>query len=353
LSAPLCQGQGGPHVVALGGGHGLAVTLSAVSRYAGRVTAIVSAADDGGSSGRLRADWPGPAPGDVRRCLLELAGARPAERAWAKALDFRFPGGDVAGHSLGNLVLVGLSETMGDFVAATAEVGRLLGVTATVLPAASVGVDLCAEIEGVDGPRELVGQVKVAHTPAPIRRVWLDPGNPAAPHQALEAIAGADQVVLGPGSLFTSVLAVCAVPAILEALNKRQGGRVYVCNLATQDSETTGFDADAHLSALVAHHVTVDTVVCDPSTEVGAPPAPPASPAPPATPATLASPARPATAVPDARGATVVTAAVASPNGHSHDPGLLSEVLSALVAATATATTAATATAVTTTTAPT
>ena len=331
MSAPLCQGQGGPHVVALGGGHGLAITLSAVSRYAGRVTAIVSAADDGGSSGRLRVDWPGPAPGDVRRCLLELAGTGPAERAWAKALDFRFPEGDLAGHSLGNLVLVGLSETMGDFVAATAEVGRLLGVTATVLPAASVGVDLCAEIEGVDGPTELVGQVKVAHTPAPIRRVWLAPDRPAAPRQALEAIAGADQVVLGPGALFTSVLAVCAVPAVREALNERQAGRIYVCNLAPQDAETKGFDADAHLSALVAHHVIVDTVVCDPSTEVGAP---------------TARSTRPATAVLDVAGVTVVTAAVASPNGHSHDPGRLSEVLSAL--ATTTATTATTASAATT-----
>jgi uncharacterized cofD-like protein len=315
LSAPLCQAQGGPHVVALGGGHGLAITLSAVSRYAGRVTAIVSAADDGGSSGRLRASWPGPAPGDVRRCLLELAGTGLAEQAWAKALDFRFPDGDLAGHSLGNLVLVGLSETMGDFVAATAELARLLGVAATVLPAASVGVDLYAEIEGVDGPTELVGQAKIAHTPAPIRRVWVDPASPAAPHQALEAIAEADQVVLGPGSLFTSVLAVCAVPAIRKALNARRAGRVYVCNIATQDSETKGFDADAHLAALVAHHVTVDTVVCDPSSEVGAP---------------SAHSTRLAASVSDVAGTTVVTAAVARPDGHSHDPALLSEVLSAL-----------------------
>jgi uncharacterized cofD-like protein len=261
----------------------------------------------------------------VRRCLLELAGTGPAERAWAKALDFRFPDGELAGHSLGNLVLVGLSETMGDFVAATAEVGRLLGVTATVLPASSVGVDLCAEIEGVDGPTELVGQVKVAHTPAPIRRVWLDPDRPAAPRQALEAIAGADQVVLGPGSLFTSVLAVCVVPAIREALNERQAGRVYVCNLAPQDAETKGFDADAHLSALLAHGVTVDTVVCDPSTEVGAP---------------TARSTTPARAVPNLTGApvvagvTIVTSAVASANGHSHDPARLSEVLSALATTT-------------------
>jgi uncharacterized cofD-like protein len=254
----------------------------------------------------------------VRRCLLELAAAGPSEQAWAKALDFRFPDGDLAGHSLGNLVLVGLSETMGDFVAATAELGRLLGVAATVLPAASVGANLCAEIEGADGPTALVGQANIAHTPAPIRRVWLDPASPAAPTQALEAIAEADQVVLGPGSLFTSVLAVCAVPAIREALNERQGGRVYVCNLAPQDPETKGLDADAHLSALVAHHVSVDTVVCDPSTEVGAP---------------SARSNGPAGAVSAPTGTAVVAAAVARPDGHSHDPVLLSEVLSALAAA--------------------
>ena len=132
-------------------------------------------------------------------------------------------------------------------------------------------------------------------------------------------------MVLGPGSLFTSVLAVCAVPEIREALNERRAGRVYVCNLATQDAETKGFDADAHLCALVAHHVRVDTVVCDPSTEVGRP---------------SASSSGPATAVPNVTGATVVagarvvTAAVAKPNGHSHDPARLSEVLSALASAT-------------------
>lgn len=286
--------------------------MSAVSRYAGRVTAIVSAADDGGSSGRLRAVWPGPAPGDVRRCLLALAGDGPAERAWAKALDFRFPDGELAGHSLGNLVLVGLSETMGDFAAATAEVGRLLGVMATVLPAASVGVELCAQISGDDGPTELVGQVKVAHTPAPIQRVWVDPPRPPAPYEALDAIAGADQVVLGPGSLFTSVLAVCAVPAIREALAVRTGGRVYVCNLATQDSETKGFDADAHLAALVAHGVALDTVVCDPATEVGA----------------LSRADRPGLAK-----AAVVTAALADADGHSHDPVRLAKALESLVPA--------------------
>lgn len=306
-----------PHVVALGGGHGLAVTLSAVSRYAVQVTAVVSVADDGGSSGRLRAWWGGPAPGDVRRCLLALAGTGREEGTWAEAFDYRFTAGELAGHSLGNLVLVALSQTMGDFVAATAEVGRLLGVTARVLPATLVTVDLCAETDGEGGspgPGELVGQVKVAHSTSPIRRVRLRPGSPPAPAEVLAAITAADQVVLGPGSLFTSVLAVCAVPGIRQALADRHGGRTYVCNLGPQEPETAGFDADAHLAALVAHGVVVDTVVCDPATRVG----------------TLSPKGRSLSALAKPDGVRVVNASVANPDGHSHDPGRLASVLESL-----------------------
>ena len=140
-----------PSVVALGGGHGLAITLSAVSKYAGEVTAVVSGADDGGSSGRLRKSWAGPAPGDVRRCLLALAAPGPDEQAWAEALDYRFRGGELDGHSLGNLVLVALSETTGDFAGAVARVAQLLGARARVLPATSVAVVLCAEQDGPIG----------------------------------------------------------------------------------------------------------------------------------------------------------------------------------------------------------
>jgi|GEM_PF-207152 len=277
MSQPPQGGEGGskvgdgPSVVALGGGHGLAVTLSAISRYAGQVTAVVSVADDGGSSGRLRATWPGPAPGDVRRCLLALAGDEPGQRLWARALDHRFSTGELAGHSLGNLVLMALAELTGDFIAAAAEVGRLLGVKARVLPATLGPVDLCAEVVTPGGPVVIEGQAKVTHSPAPVHRVWLRPESPAVPAEVLDAIASADQVVLGPGSLFTSVLAVCAVPAIRLALSERAAGRVYVCNLASGDGEASGLDADAHLGALAAHGVVVDAAVFDPASEVGAP----------------------------------------------------------------------------------
>jgi len=305
------EGTGRPRVVALGGGHGLAVTLSAVCRYAGRVTAVVSAADDGGSSGRLRTWWEGPAPGDVRRCLLALAGSGPREKVWADALDYRFSdrSGELAGHSLGNLVLVALSQTTGDFVAATAELAHLLGVTARILPATSEAVELCAEIGG----GEVAGQANVAHSVAPIRRVWLRPPDPAAPAEVLAAIASADQVVLGPGSLFTSVLAVCAVPGIRQALAERDGGRVYVCNLRPQDPETAGYDADAHLAALAAHGVAIDAILCDQSTTVGVP-----------------GPAAALGAEPGPRAVRVVAAPVAGPSGHSHDPALLADVLARL-----------------------
>ena len=307
----------GPSVVALGGGHGLAVTLSAVSRYAGQVTAVVSVADDGGSSGRLREFWPGPAPGDVRRCLLALAGDGPDEKLWAEVFDHRFERGELAGHSLGNLVLVALSELTGNLATAAVEMGHLLGVKARVLPATSGPADICAEVETAGGVALMEGQANVTHSPVPVRRIWLKPEDPPAPDEVLSAIASADQVVLGPGSLFTSVLAVCAVPAIREVLAARAGGRVYVCNLAPQETETAGFDADEHLAVLAAHGVVVDAVICDPMTRVGAP----------ASRGLGVSDGSPRVGL----DAGIVLAAVANADGHSHNPAFLAEVLSALI----------------------
>jgi uncharacterized cofD-like protein len=288
----------GPRVVALGGGHGLAITLAAVRRYARQVTAVVSVADDGGSSGRLRQSWDGPAPGDVRHCLVSLADP---DSVWQKAFDYRFPAGELAGHSLGNLMLLGLTEATGSFIEAIAAAAGLLGVQARVLPATAGAVDLKA----VAGGREVVGQVNVMHAAAPIRLVSLVPPDPPAPAEVLEAIEQADQVVIGPGSLYTSVLAACIVPSIRQALAARRSSRVYVCNLAAQTEETTGLDAGAHLAALADHGVPIDVVVCDPTTEVGVP-------------------------VPAAGGPQVIAAPVAAANGHAHDPERLAGVLEAL-----------------------
>jgi len=302
-----------PSVVALGGGHGLANTLSSLAGWASPLTAVVSVADDGGSSGRLRALWQGPAPGDMRRCLLALASDHPRAQVWAKALDYRFTDGELAGHSLGNLVLVALSEATGDFAAAAGEVAHLLGARGTVLPASAVPVRLCAQIQGPEGTARVVGQARIAHSGPGVRRVWLEPPSPPAHPAAVDAIAEAALVVLGPGSLFTSVLAVCAVPGVSQALAASRAGRAYVCNLSPQEGETEGYDADAHLEALAAHGVVVDTVVCDPSAKVGLP-----------STAALAQ-------VGGGHPARLVQAEVARPNGHTHDPRLLGAVLRTLV----------------------
>jgi uncharacterized cofD-like protein len=245
-------------IVALGGGHGLATTLQAARRTGSDVTAVVSVADDGGSSGRLRATFDMPAPGDLRRCLVALARE---DSVWAKAFDHRFDAGELKGHAFGNLVITGLAEATGDFRVALEEAARLLGVEGRVLPATSVPVVLKARVAG----REVVGQMRLVDAPGRIEGVSIMPPDAPVPPEVLAAIAEADVVVLGPGSLFTSVLATCVVPGIADALAARRGGRVYVCNLRPQDHETDGFCAADHLAVLAAHGVPVDVMVHDPA----------------------------------------------------------------------------------------
>ena len=200
---PAAPGDG-PRVVAIGGGHGLAATLRAVRTYTDRVTAIVSVADDGGSSGRLRELLHIIPPGDLRKCLIALA--EPGSPL-AVAFGYRFAEEELAGHSLGNLVLAGLMDGSGDPVAALDEACRLLGVTGRVLPTTTEPVVLKAEADC----GQVTGQVAVNGT-RHIHRVSLVPADPPAPEAALDALSGADQILLGPGSLFTSVLAAVAVP---------------------------------------------------------------------------------------------------------------------------------------------
>jgi uncharacterized cofD-like protein len=242
-------------VVAIGGGHGLAATLRAVRTYTDEVTAIVSVADDGGSSGRLRELLQIIPPGDLRKCLVALA--EPGSLL-ASSFEYRFSEEELAGHSLGNLILAGLIDGAHDPVAALDEACRLLGVRGRVLPATTDPVVLKADSEG--GP--VAGQVAVMGTDK-IRRVSLVPTDPKAPAQAVAALAAADQVIVGPGSLFTSVLAAIAVPDIHEALRCSTAQKVYVCNLRPQIPETEAFDVGMHVEALVAHGVEVDVAVCD------------------------------------------------------------------------------------------
>jgi uncharacterized cofD-like protein len=252
-------------VVALGGGHGTAVTLRAVRRYAADITAIVSVADDGGSTGRLRDQLQVVGLGDLRKCLGALAGEG---STLGSALEHRFAQGDLAGHALGNVLLAGLVEATGDLVTGIDEAAALVGAVGRVLPATTEQVVLRA----VGDRGEVNGQVAVSQA-GRIHRVSLDPESAVPPAAAVEAIRRADQIVIGPGSLYTSVLAAAAVKQLAPVLSSARGQRVYVCNLRPQLPETEGYGVADHVAALSRHGITVDVVLWDPGTglELGHP----------------------------------------------------------------------------------
>jgi uncharacterized cofD-like protein len=239
-------------VVAIGGGHGLANALRAIRRYAVGITAVVTVADDGGSSGRLRRDLGILPPGDLRKALVAMADE---QAVWPRTFEHRFDDGDLAGHAVGNLVLAALFETMGDPVAALDEAARLVGACGRVLPATTEVVVLKADVDG----HAVEGQVAVATAPGRINRVEVVPADARPVPDALAAIAAADQVVLAPGSLYTSVLAVLVVEGLVEAVRSAPGRVVQVGNLRTQHAETAGMDAADHLAAILDHGGRVDT----------------------------------------------------------------------------------------------
>jgi len=233
-----------PRIVCIGGGHGLSAALAAVRQITGDVTAVVTVADDGGSSGVLR-EWLGiPAPGDLRMAIAALA----ADPARAALIQYRFSEGDLAGHPLGNLLIAALADLRDDFVAAVDEVATIGGVRGRVLPSTPVPVRLRADIEG----HEISGQVAIAQGPGSVQRLYLDPPDAEATPDAVEAIEGSTLTVLGPGSLFTSVLAALIVPGIGAAV-QRAARVALVLNVAQQIGETAGMDAAAHVRALLAH----------------------------------------------------------------------------------------------------
>jgi uncharacterized cofD-like protein len=242
-------------VVGIGGGHGLATSLEAARRYADEIAAVVTVADDGGSSGRLTRELGIPPPGDIRNCLVALAN----ERELAAIYQHRFRQGALTGHTAGNLLIAALTEMTGSFADAVARAGRLLDAEGKVYPATTSLVNLHALVGG----EEVKGQVAVAQARGPIEAVYLEPGDAEAYQPAVDAILSADQVVLGPGSLFTSLIATLLVPGIRRALNETKARRVFVCNSRMQKGETEGLDAPSHLGALLAHAgaFSVDTVV--------------------------------------------------------------------------------------------
>lgn len=242
-------------VVGVGGGHGLAVTLRAARLYADDVAAVVTVADDGGSSGRLTRDLGIPPPGDIRNCLVALADDGTA----VDLFQHRFSAGELEGHPIGNLVIAALAEMRGDFAAAVADAGRLLGSRGRVFPATTELIALSALVEG----GVVRGQAAVAQTSTPIRSVHLKPSAPAAFPGAVKALFEADQIVIGPGSLFTSIIATLLVPGISRALSDSKARKVFVCNARPQPGETEGLDASSHVHKLLEHvgHGVVGTVV--------------------------------------------------------------------------------------------
>ncbi|MDQ4125467.1 MAG: YvcK family protein [Actinomycetota bacterium] len=242
-------------VTGIGGGHGLAGTLMAARHYADDIAAVVTVADDGGSSGKLTRELGIPPPGDIRNCLVALAG----DDERARLYQHRFQSGALTGHTVGNLVIAALTEMTGDFAEAVAAAGRMLGCEGRVHPATNEMVTLMAQVR--DGV--VRGQVAVAQTKDPIQALFLEPRSPRANPAAVRAILDADQVVLGPGSLFTSLIATILVPGVRKALQDTSAQRVFVCNARMQKGETEGLDAAAHVEALLAHAGprTVDVVV--------------------------------------------------------------------------------------------
>jgi len=268
--------------VALGGGHGLAATLSALRRLhddltIDDLTAVVTVADNGGSSGRLRGEFGVLPPGDLRMALAALCGDDEWGRTWAEVVQHRFAGhGEMKGHVVGNLLIVSLWELMGDHVRALDWMGRLLGAHGRVLPMATTPMDITARVRGADpddptGVRIVRGQVEVATTGGRIESVALVPEDPRACDEAVEAIRSAEWVVLGPGSWFTSVIPHLMVPGLRQALAETPGKLVVVLNLEAQAGETTGFGPADHLQALFEHapDLTVHAVLVDSSALAG------------------------------------------------------------------------------------
>ncbi len=274
-SAPRRSGRqppaDGPRVVALGGGHGLAASLQALRQVTPHLTAVVTVADDGGSSGRLRDELGVLPPGDLRMALAALAGEDDWGRTWEELLQHRFAGdGPLAGHAVGNLVLAGLTGSTGDAVRALDLTGQLVGAVGRVLPMSRIPLEIVAEVIGADpchpmGFREVVGQVAVATTDGTVAAVSLRPADPPACAESVEAVRRADWVVLGPGSWFTSVLPHLLVPDLHAALVETSA-RILVClNLAEQAGETAGFSPEAHLDVLATYapELALDVVLAD------------------------------------------------------------------------------------------
>jgi uncharacterized cofD-like protein len=259
------QRQRGPKVVAIGGGHGLNTLLRGLKEYTDNITAIVTVADDGGSSGRLRRDLGMLPPGDFRNCIAALSDA---EGLVSQLFQYRFGDEtDLEGHSFGNLYLTAMAAITGSFESALEESSRVLAVRGRVIPSTLAQVTLCGEVLAPDGvpssgsesggARSRIalvrGESAIGKATGRIQRVYLEPGAPPAYPKAIRAILDAELVVIGPGSLYTSVLPNLLVPDLAQALISSPAIKLYVCNVATQTGETEGYNVADHVDALRQH----------------------------------------------------------------------------------------------------
>ena len=259
-----------PRVVALGGGHGLAASLTALRRVTDQLTAIVTVADDGGSSGRLRDELNCLPPGDLRMALAALCGDDEAGRTWADVLQYRFTSdGALDDHAIGNLLIAGLWEQLGDPVAGLDMVANLLRAEGRVLPMASVPLEIEADVIGLrsENPDEISvirGQAEVAKTHGEVCAVRLIPTDPPTCPESVEVVMEADWIVLGPGSWFTSVIPHLLVPQLAEAIHATRARRILTLNLE-RDAETAGFSAAKHIELLAEHapNLRLDVVLAD------------------------------------------------------------------------------------------
>lgn len=244
----------GPRVVAIGGGHGLATLLRGMKEYTHNITAIVTVADDGGSSGRLRQSMGILPPGDIRNCLAALSND---EAMLTQLFQYRFPNGasGLDGHSFGNLFISALAEITGGFEEAVAESGRVLSVSGRVMPSTLHDVRLVADVAlpYLVNEVRVEGESQIPESAGRVRRVWLEPSNPQAFPRAIQAILAADLILIGPGSLYTSILPNLLVPDIAAAIRSSRALKIYICNVATQPGETDGYSCGEHVRALEEH----------------------------------------------------------------------------------------------------
>lgn len=245
------QWEKGPKVVAIGGGTGLSTMLRGLKKFTRNLTAVVTVADDGGGSGILRRDMGMLPPGDIRHCMESLANTEPIMQ---KLLTYRFTEGSLAGQSMGNLILAALNGITGSFEEAVAQMSQVLAITGRILPVTSADVALEAVFEN---GAKVVGESKIfsfkKEQDCRIDHVNLIPSRPAALPEALQAIGEADLIILGPGSLYTSVIPNLLVEGVAQAIAQSAALKIYVCNIMTQDGETEGYTAADHLEALLAH----------------------------------------------------------------------------------------------------